>query len=241
MKQTNTLSSTHSYGSGNIKVDPIRHCPRLLEDREGGARLETDPNLYNEEKELLERLHTHQCDSNTKADIKRNYTTYSLHVSRQQFNWVTSLQDSGNAGNATYLNFSKPFHKVPHEILISVLVKYGLDEIIIRWINNWLDDQTQSVLIGGFASIWRTDSSAAPQGSVSSLVLFHVFINYCTWMKGQKGALSNELPLGIKMNKNLYHNNITKKTYRTTYCILYQKKKWGKYSIQPQVQQVRSE
>ena len=58
---------------------------------------------------------------------------------------VTSLVDAGNAMDIVYLDFSKAFDKVPHDILVRKLVKTGLDKVTIQWICNWLTDRTQRV------------------------------------------------------------------------------------------------
>ena len=45
---------------------------------------------------------------------------------------MTSLVDAGNAVDIVYLDFSKAFDKVPHDILVSKLVKIGLDKVTIK-------------------------------------------------------------------------------------------------------------
>ena len=56
-------------------------------------------------------------------------------------------------------------YKVPHDILVSKLVKIGLDKVTIKWICNWLTSGTQRVLINGSSSSWKV-TSGVPQGSV---------------------------------------------------------------------------
>ena len=67
---------------------------------------------------------------------------------------MTSLVDVGNEVDIVYLDFSKAFDKVPHDILVRKLVKTGLDKVTIQWICNWLADRTQRMLINGSSSSW---------------------------------------------------------------------------------------
>ncbi|PKU45797.1 rna-directed dna polymerase from mobile element jockey- hypothetical protein [Limosa lapponica baueri] len=51
--------------------------------------------------------------------------------------WV----DKGRAVDVVYLDFSKAFNTISHNILIGKLRKHGLDEWTVRWIENWLKRQ----------------------------------------------------------------------------------------------------
>jgi hypothetical protein len=90
--------------------------------------------------------------------------------------WTEEL-DNHNSIDTIYLDFHKSFDTVPHRRLIHKLKGYGILGNLLHWIEDFLNDRKQRVLLNGAHSAWSTVTSGLPQGSVLDPILFTIYIN----------------------------------------------------------------
>ena len=69
---------------------------------------------------------------------------------------ITKWMDDGSQVDIIYLHFQKAFDKVPHQRLQLKLKAHGIGDGIIDWIEKWLTDRRQHVVVDGEVLNWKS-------------------------------------------------------------------------------------
>ena len=65
---------------------------------------------------------------------------------------ITKWVDDGSPVDVIYFDFQKAFDKVPHQRLIIKLNARCMGNSIINWVEQWLTDRIQRVVVDGEVS-----------------------------------------------------------------------------------------
>ena len=76
-----------------------------------------------------------------------------------------------------FLDFSKAFDTVDHKILLNKLDHYGIRGKVLAWLESYLSNRRQYVLLNGIKSHFQPICCGVPQGSTIRPLLFLIYIN----------------------------------------------------------------
>ena len=89
--------------------------------------------------------------------------------------WQLTVKNHKNSTDVLYIDFSRAFDSVVHNKLL--LKSYGIEYELYNWLQNFLSDSSQMVVVDGFLSDSVTVKSGLPQGSVIGPIMFILFVN----------------------------------------------------------------
>ena len=76
-----------------------------------------------------------------------------------------------------FLDLTKAFNTLHHEMFLTTLTDFGLSNSSICWFKAYLTDRTQSIYINDVKSDPKPTLYGVPQGSILRPLLFIMYIN----------------------------------------------------------------
>lgn len=163
-------------------------------------------------------------------------------------NLVRSEKGNKNYTLGLFLDLSKAFDTVDHDILLYKLDKYGIRGSPLLWLKSYLTDRRMYTIIDNVASSMRPVPVGVPQGSILGPLLFLIYVNdihnACpdisfklfaddsnAFIKGSnlKELFSSANSTGIKICKWFQSNRLTINYTKSAYILFFPSKEDDAY------------
>ena len=90
---------------------------------------------------------------------------------------ITKAMDEGKYMISIFLDLSKAFDTVKHQILLNKLEHYGIRGLCLKWFESYLHGRTQIVRFGDHRSNKISLTTGVDQGPILDPLLFLLYIN----------------------------------------------------------------
>ena len=96
------------------------------------------------------------------------------------FDVLKNLHENWNENNfsgCTFIDFSRAFDSIDHNILANKLQLYGFDEISLKFMESYMSKRVQKTVVNGHASTPAQVTYGTAQGSILGPLLFILYVN----------------------------------------------------------------
>ena len=131
------------------------------------------------EKVVFLQMYDYFVENNLLYDSQYGFRKYhSTDYAGLEFtDKITSNLDQGKLPIAIFLDLSKAFDTIDHNILTHKLQYYGIQGTTLNWFKSYLSDRKQYVQFNESTSSHATITTGVPQGSILGPLLFIIYMN----------------------------------------------------------------
>ena len=126
---------------------------------------------------LLRFLNNHNIPSDNQYGFPKHHSTASAYALVCLYDKISSAIDNKECTVGIFIDLSKAFDTVDHNILISKLERYGVRGTSLRGLESYLSNKQQYVEFNGVSSESCKIKCGVTQGSILGPLLFPLFIN----------------------------------------------------------------
>ena len=107
--------------------------------------------------------------------FRRNHSTAYALI--QLYDKLSNAIDQGKVTLGLFIDLSKAFDTVNHNILQAKLEFYGVRGVALQWFKSYLSGRSQFVQYNGYNSSLKYVECSVPQDSILGPFLFLIYIN----------------------------------------------------------------